>query len=646
MNAWPESISLLLENFHWLRPWWLMGLLPALLLPIYLWRQKRSATQWSSLVSPHLLPFLLDGKSGGVSAAHFWLLGLAWILAVLALAGPAWEKRSLPLQQNQSALVVILDLSPSMLTEDVKPSRLIRARLKIADILRERREGLTALLVYAGEAHVVAPLTDDTATINNLLSALHPDIMPLPGSNTEAAVARSVQLLKDARVPQGDLLLVTDGVVTEARANIRQLLGNTTFRFSVLGVGGDAPAPIPGNRGSFIRDQNNAIVTTQLDAALLRDLADENAGRYSSLTTDDSDISWLLSQAPLLNEHYQQLERDFDTWYDRGYWLVLLLLPAVLYCFRRGVVLGIVIAPLVLHSGESHALQWKDLWLTPDQQGQRALENQQADIAAEAFRDPMWKGTALYRAGDYEAAAEQFATHDTAQAHYNRGNALSKAGKLKEGIQAYEEALKRQPEFPEARANRDLVQALLDQQQQQNQQSQNQQSQNQQSQEQQSQDQQDQDQQDQDQNRQENNQQQQNSQDQQQQSQQDSGSENKENLEHQQSSSAEEQDEQQQADQRKAQEEQAEESAEKNDEQSTSPVAESSEESEAEQALITDAQQISEEEQQALEQWLRRVPDDPSGLLRNKFRYQHNEQRQEQFQQDWQSHDSKSQERW
>jgi Ca-activated chloride channel family protein len=225
-----EQLTLALEQFHWLRPWWLCALLPALLMALLLWRQKRAARQWQALVDADLLPFLLDGKSVRQSPWQMWLLALAWLLATLALAGPSWEKRPLPVHKNESALVIILDLSPSMLSEDIKPSRLIRARLKIADILRERRDGLTALVVYGGDAHVVAPLTDDTATINNMLTALHPNIMPVPGSNTEAAIGRSLQLLRDAGAPQGDLLLITDGVVHQARLAIKNQLSDGPYR--------------------------------------------------------------------------------------------------------------------------------------------------------------------------------------------------------------------------------------------------------------------------------------------------------------------------------------------------------------------------------------------------------------------------------
>lgn len=631
MNALLEQWPLAIAQFHWLRPWWLLALLPVLLLALVLWRQRRAAKQWQAIVAPELLPFLLDGKSVRHSPWQFWLLASAWILAVLALAGPTWEKRSLPVHQNQNALVLVLDLSPSMLTEDIKPSRLIRARLKITDILRERRDGLTALLVYAGDAHVVTPLTDDTVTINNMLPALHPGIMPAPGSNTEAAIARAVQLLRDGGATQGDILLITDGVIAEAQPAIAQQLQGGAFRLSVLGVGGDSPAPIPGNSGSFVRDYHNNIVTTQLNSDELRTLAQQNAGRYRALSNDSRDIEWLLSQPAPLSDQYQQIEREFDSWYDRGYWLVFLLLPVILYCFRRGVLIALMIAPgFLIYAPESKALEWSDVWRTQDQQGQQALQEGNAELAAEAFKNPQWKASALYRAGDYANAATYFAQGDTAQDFYNLGNALSKAGQLEKGIEAYDEALKRQPDFPQAEENRDLVRKLLEQQKNQDKQENQENNDEQKNKDQDKQDQEQQEKQG-DQSEQSNQQDEKQNTDNQQQNDQQNDEQNAEDQNSGQNSSANDEPskdgEQSSSSANNAQE------SEENGSSSSAAAAEQNEEGQeqTDQQLEAEASQLSDEEQQAMEQWLRRVPDDPSGLLRNKFRYQYDQERQKKF---------------
>jgi Ca-activated chloride channel homolog len=650
--AWQEQIAFFTSQFHWLRPWWLLAFIPVLVLAVYLWRLKRHAHQWQQMVSPELLPFLLDGKTTGTRKSLLWGVIIAWSLAIVALAGPSWIKRPLPVEKNQSALVVILDLSQSMLSEDVKPSRLARAKLKITDMLRARKDGQTALVVYAGDAHTVTPLSDDSATINSLLQALSPNIMPVPGSNTEAAIERGLQLLRDAGANGGDLLLITDGVVPEAFGRIRNLLATSKVKLSIMGVGGHEPAPIPSSKGGFMRDAQGGIITTKLNADELASLAQSLRGRYMDMANTDRDIEYLLPSAQQDDkDNLNKMERDFDQWFDQGRWLVLLVLPFVLVAFRRGLTLLLLCA---LSFGFSAAPQtayaWSlqesldSFWLTKDQQAERQLNAGDAKSAAETFQSPDWKAAAQYRAGDYEAAANSYAQSDTANAHYNRGNALAKVGKLPDAIKAYDEALKRDTALEDARKNRELVDKLLKQQQQQQQQQNNQNDQ--QNKDQQNKDKQNQDQQNQDQQNQQNQDQQQNDQqkqDQQSQNQQNSSASNSESNSQQQSgqqssagSSAGAQGQQQSSSQQQSSAgaeqqaaEQAQSSAGKDDKSQAVPQSE-----------------LTQEQQQALEQWLRRVPDDPGGLLRNKFKWQYIENRQKQMDGNYQGPDNNADQRW
>ena len=479
MSGLQEQFTLLATQFHWLRPYWLLGFIPLVALAILLFKLKRNAHQWQHMIAPELLPFLLDSKTVAPKKSLLWPLVLAWVIAVIAMAGPSWIKRPTPVEKNQSALVIMLDLSQSMVTEDIKPSRLMRARLKITDIVRARKDGQTALLVYAGEAHAVTPLSDDTATLISLLPSLSPDIMPLPGSNTEDAVQRGIKMLQDAGAPSGDLLLVTDGVVSAAFSKIHELLAGKNIRLNILGVGGQEAAPVPAGSGGFLRDAQGNLVTTQLNSPQLAALAESNGGRYKDIANDDSDIEYLLPKTETNPKSKPTLERDFDQWFDQGHWLVFLLLPVVLLSFRRGFMLMLLLVPLLGATPQrAYAFEWNDLWLTKDQQAARNLQAGDAKTAAQEFNSPDWKAAAQYRAGDYAAAAESYAKSDTAEAHYNRGNALAKAGKLEEAIKAYDQALKRNADLADAKKNRDLVDQLLKQQKKQQQDNKNNDSQN------------------------------------------------------------------------------------------------------------------------------------------------------------------------
>ena len=199
-----------------LRIEWLLMLIPLFLLGWFFWSKKLFSRDWQSVIDPRLLPHLLVGKAG---SKNIWLL-LFWIsigmIMIFALSGPVWKKLPLPVFKQQSALVIVLDLSRSMNSQDVKPSRLVRARLKLLDLLKSRKEGQTALIVFAATAYTVSPLTDDTDTIQSLVSSLTSEIMPVQGSRTDLAVEKALQLFQNAGINKGDILLISDGVSSDS----------------------------------------------------------------------------------------------------------------------------------------------------------------------------------------------------------------------------------------------------------------------------------------------------------------------------------------------------------------------------------------------------------------------------------------------
>lgn len=642
-----------LPQLHLLRPHWLWALLPGMCLALLLWRHQRRSGGWEQVIDPALLPYLLESVGGG-SRKRRWpaLALLAWLLATLAAAGPSFRQLPQPVEQPTDALVLLLDLSYSMKSTDLAPSRIDRARQKLIDLLQRRSAGQTALVAYAGDAHVVTPLTDDHRTIANLLPALNPDMMPVPGSDTAAAVAKGLGLLASAGIPRGHIILISDGVETAQLEAIGRLLRGSNSRLSVLAVGTREGAPLPLPRGGFLRDRSGNIVIPGLDTGPLQALASRHGGGFSELRVDDRDLDQLLqlnlrptgdpqplfgpTDGPLqplfdvAGDHLQPNALMADTWEDQGYWLVLLLLPLAAGLFRRGWLL--VLLPLLLLPPAPAALaaqntqntqtaqvtqatqsSWRDWWLRPDQQGMRALQTDDPERAMKLFRDPAWRGTAAWRAGDYGAAAEAFGELDSADAWYNRGNALARAGELDAAAEAYRESLQRAPEREDAQSNLTLVEELLEQQ------KQNQQK--------------------------EQEQQQEGSEDQPSDSEDggDGGSGGEAGADSRSQGSG-----QGSAD---SENQQAGEPGDPRERGESSPAAEDGASGDAAEQPATasadnpwaEAQAAQEqadagadedasplprftpeeaERRQALEQWLRRVPDDPSGLLREKFRYE------------------------
>lgn len=457
---------------QWLRPFWLL-LVPLLVWLIWhLWHRQQRAGRWQSLLPPAFHQVLLGGVSRRNSRLPWLALGLAWLLALLALLGPSWQRVEQVNLKRADPLVVVLDLSTSMLASDVAPNRLEQAKRKLLDLLHSRRDAPTGIVVFAGSAHTLVPLSDDLATTRNLLEALNPAIMPTPGQRADLGVRQALALLEQGAQGKGKILLIGSSLNQQEQDGIIEALGQQGERLQILGIGTREGAPIAQEGGGFMKDQHGAILLPRLDSAELKRLASRLGGRYSNASLDDSDLRRLD-----LFDRPQQLRdaeepTQLSAWADQGHWLLLPLLLLAACAGRRGWLLCLPL--LLVLPRPSYAFEFNDLWLRPDQQGQRLLEAQKPAEAAQHFTDPQWQALALYQAGDYNAAAERFAQGYSAADHYNRGTALAKAGELEAALDAYDQALERQPQMPAALANKALVEQALQQRKEQKQQEQKQ----------------------------------------------------------------------------------------------------------------------------------------------------------------------------
>jgi Ca-activated chloride channel family protein len=461
-----------MSDFHFLRPEWFLALPVALGLLWLLWNRQLRSCSWQEICDPVLLPHLLLGRSQRRANWPLWLMLTGLLLSLTALAGPTWKKQPQPLLRQQSALVILLDLSRSMNAGDLKPSRLERARLKIKDILHQRREGQTALVAFAGDAFVVTPLTDDTHTIELLLNSLDPELMPVQGSHPTRAMDLGAELLQHAGLEKGILLLVTDEDRPQAAETAAHELTQQGIELEILGVGTPEGAPIPLANGGFFKDARGNMVLPQLDETALRQLAAAGGGRYRRLSTDDSDFHYLLAAIDnhRLDQSKQETSRLGDRWQEAGIWLLLPLALLAASAFRRGWLA--IFALLLLLPPSAEALEWQDLWQRPDQQAHNAFESGDYEAAANRFENQRWKSSALYRSGDYDAALKVQPEAHSADDWYNRGNIMARSGKLPEALKAYDQALKLNPDDEDTKTNRKLVEDALKRQQKQNQQKQ------------------------------------------------------------------------------------------------------------------------------------------------------------------------------
>lgn len=570
-------------DFHFIRPYFLLALIPALALMFVSVKNTLAKGEWADVCDAALLPFILEDKQ---SSKSYWVVGalsMAVLLSIVALAGPTWERLETPAFRNDAALVIALDLSQTMNATDIKPSRLVRARYKIADILRQRKDGLTALVVYSADAFTVTPLTSDAATIENQLNALESSLMPRQGKDTQAALTLAVNLLQQAGQKQGNIFLITDGIKQPAKT-LEKELGD--YVVSILGVGTAAGGPVKQAGGGFLKDNQGNIIIAKLNAKELASLASRSGGHYGTMTADDSDIKAMLSslERPVLDELANDNNGLIEQWNDRGVWLLLLVLPLAAFGFRKGLLIGLVFIIMPL-AENSYAVEWDALWLNKNQQAKQLFEEKKFQQAAEKFTSPEWKAAAQYKAGEYQQAVEQLEGIETAESLYNKGNSLAKSGQLNEAKQAYEQSLKLNPDNEDALHNLKLIEEAQNKSQPKGDQGQDKQQE---------------------------------------------GEGNSKNAEQ-----ADQPSNTQPADNKDGSSNESKEAAQDQAaESSTSANQESSAENTEAESRPNDSKEVgeqqqaataelSDEEQQAAEQWLKRIQDDPAALLKRKFKYQY-----------------------
>jgi Ca-activated chloride channel family protein len=458
-----------MSTFHFLRPLWFLLLPPLLGLLWLLWNRRLRSRSWQEICDPALLPHLLLGRSRRRANWPLWLMLASLLTTVIALAGPTWRQLPQPLFRQQSALVICFDLSRSMLAADIKPNRLVRARLKIQDILRERREGQTALVAFAGDAFAITPLTEDYRTIDALLGTLEPGLMPVQGSAPQRALALAAELLNQAGLKDGTILLVTDEDRPQVAEEAGRQLQTQGLQLQVLGVGTLEGAPIPLNEGGFYKDNAGNMVLPRLDEAALRQLAAAGGGSYRRLSIDDSDFHTLLAdlQSKRLDHAESARSRLGDRWQEAGVWLLWPLALLAACAFRRGWLLALLL--ILFTPPQASAMSWQELWQRPDQHAVSAFVAGQFEAAADRFADPRWKASALYRAGRYDDALKVLPEGQSADDWYNRGNAEAQSGQLAAALKSYDQALKLKPGDDDTLTNRKLVEQALQQQEQQQQ---------------------------------------------------------------------------------------------------------------------------------------------------------------------------------
>ncbi|MBB1627290.1 VWA domain-containing protein [Achromobacter sp. UMC71] len=430
-----------LSAFHFLRPWWLLGLLAAGL-ACWAGRRERDTTGQASQIAPALLPYLFVRTPGSRGPRPIDALAVILAIGSLAAAGPAWQRDQPDFLDNVAPLIVAVALGPSMDSTDVPPSRLEAAKHLVRDLAARRAGAKTGLIAYAGSSHLVLPPTDDASLLDLFAQALAADLIGPQGRDAAGAIALAAQVLAAERAG-GTLLLLTDGADARQFDAVRQRAqAAADLQVLVMAVG-----------------------QSGLDEAALQGLARAAGAPLGSLTLSPDDLDWISLHAQQHFQAVQDAQAGDIRWRDAGYWLCWPLALLALLAVRRGWNVAWTAAILLAVSlgtpAETRANPLADAFLTADQQGRIAFDKGHFQDAAERFEDPYWKGRAAYQAADYPAALAAFSKVATAEGQFYVANTQTRLRQYDAALAAYDRALALSPGWEAARFNRDIVARLL-----------------------------------------------------------------------------------------------------------------------------------------------------------------------------------------
>lgn len=302
-----------MTDFHFLRPWWLLTLLPLLWLGWRLWRQSPHLEAWAAVCDKHLLARLVQSQGEGKRHWTLLLLLLSILCLIISLAGPTWSRLPVPAYQQIQPRVLVLDMSEAMLATDLSPERLSRAKFKLHDIFKRRDAGQFGLIVYTGEPFVVSPLTDDANTIDALLSSLNPDVMPVEGQRLDSALEEAGKLITQAGFNHGQVLVLTAETPSIEAIDVAKTLANKKIFTSVM-----------------------PVTAAQTLNPLFQRLASAGEGQVVPFADTSNDLDkWFQTTAN--DEQYNRSQQnDIPMWRDEGRWFLLPALILLLPVFRRG----------------------------------------------------------------------------------------------------------------------------------------------------------------------------------------------------------------------------------------------------------------------------------------------------------------------
>lgn len=426
-----------INDFHFIRPLWLLALFLPIMFYFKYFKGIKNKSSWENEVDPNLLSFLLV-KGSSKNRRFIGHIALsAFILAIISISGPTWNKKEVPNMLPENPVIIALNLSSDMNATDLSPSRLARAKYKISDLLKSLKSVQVGMIVYTDEPFLISPITDDTNILINMLANINPDIMPNNGDRLDRAIEFASKSLQDAGYKNGNLVFFTSdvGQKFDLAINDSRKLKSENYDLSIVNV-------------STIENEK------------LEMIAKNGGGIYTMITPNDKDIQLIMDK---INDTYSDTLKTSEnitmTWEESGYWLSIVVLILSLYFFRKGIFI-IVLATSFASSANA------GFFLNNNYEGLLLFKKDKFEQAAKTFENKKWIASSYYRLGDYDKAYKEFTKDNDTTALYNQGNSLAKGGKIEEAIAKYEQVLEQDSNFEDARFNLEYLKQQQEQEQQ------------------------------------------------------------------------------------------------------------------------------------------------------------------------------------
>lgn len=436
------------ELFHFMRPQWLWAFVPAAFVAVLVVFASNENKKWKTIISPELRPFMFTKDKR--SAIIFPILAFLFIsmISIFGVAGPTWSKVEVPGSKSEAVLMVALDVSLSMMAEDIQPNRLERAKFKIEDLLDANPGSRVGLYAFAGTPHTVVPFCSDYSLITHHLAPLSPGIMPVQGSNLREMMLMVDSVMRKIKAPS-ILLLVTDVPEEDDLSVLTAFVESTPHKVELLVMGTPQGATVPKNRNKTpLKDSSGEIVISKLNTSVLIRLEQHEKIHVNTLTLDNSDMEALADNIRENLDYQDDNENSDEQWKDMGYVSVILLALFFPFWFRKGWMIQYGWIPLfilLMPSCTERAETWEDLWYTKDFQGQQLYDEEAFDDAGNTFTSAFHQGVAYYKAGNFDAASQSFESDSSVNSLYNLSMAYSQLGRYDDALRVITLASEKEP---------------------------------------------------------------------------------------------------------------------------------------------------------------------------------------------------------